>query len=196
MDKLRSLGVKAKESVHEVNEMFDCNGELASTDSRLRLRTRYELKDGWESGLLTIKQPQPASSDGLKREFELETELAADELSRLRSNLKTINYRLVSSYERVRHVLSGPFRDVEVVVDNLPDIGRFLEIEGEEDAVREAAELLGLSMNAALQDAYDTLHYNWCLSQGKSEVYFVEFSATEREFILAAERILFIPDSV
>lgn len=188
---LRCNGCTRAQCNFEQNEMYDCGGTLLALDSRLRIRTMVDLMTESTTGLLTVKQPMPRSGDGLKREFELEDDLNEEQIRALKSRLADAGYVLTSGYERVRHKITVPGHDVDLVVDLLPDIGRFIEIEGDADQITRFASKLGLDIKTAIEDPYDTLHADWCLSRGEPELAAVRFPSSTLKAILLAEKALF-----
>ena len=93
-----------------------------------------------------------ASDSAVKRHREDETEVADPEA--LAAVLDALGYRPALVYEKRRAawVVSG----AEVVVDELP-FGLFVEIEGDEDSIREAESLLGLAGAEAVHESYPEL---------------------------------------
>ena len=90
-------------------------------------------------GVFTYKE-RGASEAAVKRNREEETEVAdADALAAI---LEALGYRPSLVYEKRRstYMVGG----AEVVLDELP-FGLFIEIEGEEEAIHEVEELLGLT---------------------------------------------------
>lgn len=115
-------------------------------------RTRVlRLRRTGRRAVFTYKERTP-SDNPVKRHREEETVVAdADALSAI---LEALGFRPALVYEKRRttwHVAG-----VEVVLDDLP-FGLFVEIEGEEDAIIEAEELLELSSAVAEHASYPEL---------------------------------------
>jgi adenylate cyclase, class 2 len=93
-----------------------------------------------------------ATESAVKRQREEETEVS--DAAALASILDALGYAPALVYEKRR--TTWHTGGVEVVVDELP-FGTFVEIEGEEDAILKAEELLGLSAAEAEHASYPEL---------------------------------------
>ena len=130
---------------HESNLRFDTPDEALGRDGRaLRLRRDATCH-------LTFKG-QSRWVDGVRIRDEFETTVA--DLSSSASILHALGYVVVFEYEKYRAVYE--LADTEVMLDELP-FGDFVEIEGGLDAIRPAAEQLGLNWTAAIADSYHSL---------------------------------------
>jgi adenylate cyclase class 2 len=93
-----------------------------------------------------------ATESAVKRQREEETEVSdADALA---SILDALGYAPALVYEKRRTTWHA--EGVEIVVDELP-FGTFVEIEGEEESILKAEELLGLSSAEAEHASYPEL---------------------------------------
>jgi adenylate cyclase class 2 len=70
-----------------------------------------------------------------------EIEVTVDDYGRMMAILERIGFEKVHIYEKYRETFS--FRQVEVVLDQMP-FGDFVELEGSESGIREAADILDL----------------------------------------------------
>ncbi|HVF56956.1 MAG TPA: CYTH domain-containing protein [Pyrinomonadaceae bacterium] len=145
LERLREVGAARQgEEEFEVNTLYAGNG-LNARASILRLRRTQSR------AVFTYKERLPSTS-AVKRRREDETEVKdADALAAI---LDALGYKPALIYEKRRttwHVAS-----VEVVVDVLP-FGLFMEIEGEEDAILKAEQLLGLAETKAEPASYPEL---------------------------------------
>lgn len=174
----------------ERNVIYDLRGKpLHQVDARLRIRTFIDLLGQRNEALITVKKPKPNSSEYGAREFEAEVELHGSEAEEISEKFLASGLEVVSSYERIRHYFSFQDREVKVDVDLFPDIGRFIEIEGKESDAIEVARLLNLKLELSNPTPYDTIHADWCLSQGLEEEDFISFGP-HLDDVIAEETIL------
>ena len=132
----------------ETNTLFDdAKGTLRSSGRSFRVR-RYP-----HTGVLTLKGT-PRVSGGLKSRVEYETEVdSAETLERI---LMMLGYLPRFVYEKYREVWS--LRRTVICFDDTP-LGRFVEIEGREDAIRRVAKALGLRSEDFLSTSYPMLWF-------------------------------------
>lgn len=129
--KLVELGATFEKEVFEVNYQHR-GGEMDERGATLRLRKIGDFT------VLTYKE-KVRSDNGAKRKIEYETNVSDVEATE--AIIERLGYRLTAVYEKRRKYWS--MDDVEVVIDELP-FGLYMEIEGTEDAITNAAEKLGL----------------------------------------------------
>jgi adenylate cyclase, class 2 len=155
--RLLTLGAEqTKERVYERNVRFDNEyGGLLHKRRLLRLR-----QDG--TTRLTFKgdPPQAVVSEAKVRE---ELELTVSDFDTAVTLLQRLGFQPVQIYEKYRETFQlGP---VEVVLDELP-FGNFIELEGEEAAIRAAAANLGLEWSQRI--LYNYLYLMALLQQRKN----------------------------
>lgn len=127
--KLGELGAEFRSEVFEENYLHR-GGVIDERGAVLRLR-----KIG-DRTLLTYKERLRNDSD-IKHRTEHETTVSdVDAMERI---IECLGYKLSVVYEK--HRKTWHFRDVEVVLDELP-FGLYMEIEGEVHAIEEAEMLL------------------------------------------------------
>ena len=153
INQLESLGATLTHQLSETNSYFDtAEGTLKSTDQGLR--TRVEVANAGtpdESITTTITHKGPRTMGQLKS--RVESELDVDNARDAALLLGALGYQHVLSFEkrRIRYKLDG----CHVELDELPIIGRFVEIEGEsEDAVIAVREKLGLADEPIIRSSY------------------------------------------
>jgi adenylate cyclase class 2 len=151
--RLEELGATLTDQLSETNSYFDTpQGTLKSTDQGLR--TRVEVADAGtpEERITTrITHKGPRTMGQLKS--RVENELDVDNARDAAMLLGALGYHHVLSFEkrRVRYELDG----CNVELDELPIIGRFIEIEGESEAsVIAVREKLGLSDEPIIKSSY------------------------------------------
>lgn len=153
MARLQGLGAKLTHQLSETNSYFDTpEGKLKSTDQGLR--TRVEVANAGtadETITATITHKGPRTMGQLKS--RLETELDVDNARDAAVLLGALGYHHVLSFEkrRIRYELDG----CRVELDELPIIGRFIEIEGNsEEAVIAVRDKLGLGDEPIIRSSY------------------------------------------
>ena len=131
--------------VHERNVRFDtADGALLARQALLRLRQDSRVR-------LTYKglSDQDAGSEAKIRE---EIELTVEEFDRMALIFARLGFGAVQSYEKYRQTFH--WRDVEVVLDEMP-FGNFVELEGATDAaLKDAAAALGLDWSRRVLTNY------------------------------------------
>jgi len=147
---LRARGAHLEQSrILESNLRYDTpDGALAERGDILRLRRSADAR-------LTHKRPsQPAGELHARPEVEV---VVAD-FEATRELLERLGFVVAMRYEKHREVyLLGT---VEVALDELP-FGSFVELEGPTaQALRLAAEVLGLAWHQAFQGSYVNI-FNW-----------------------------------
>jgi predicted adenylyl cyclase CyaB len=143
-EKLRKAGAKLLVTGLERNIKYDRNGELSEKKELLRLRSYADGAD------ITHKRRRPSGPIGFKTREETVVMIENFEAGRLL--LERLGYEKVWIYEKKRAVWElGP---VEVMVDELPLIGCFAEIEGEPEEIKKAARKLGLDMKDSTTTTY------------------------------------------
>lgn len=130
--------------VYERNVRFDTpDHKLLRRAELLRLRQDTRAR-------LTFKGPAAADAESeAKVREEIELEIA--DFDRMATILIRLGYSPVQTYEKYRQ--TWRWHDVEVVLDELP-FGEFLELEGEEAAIKVAAAALGLNWSKRILTNY------------------------------------------
>jgi adenylate cyclase class 2 len=143
--RLSACGAEARGEEFEENILYAGPG-LGRGGRVLRLR---RVRGG--RAVFTFKESM-ADSGGVKRRREEETAVAEPEA--LAAILDALGYAPAAVYEKRREtwLVAG----VEVVIDELP-FGRFVEIEGAEDAILDAERLLELTSTPAEPKSYPQL---------------------------------------
>ena len=151
--RLQEFGAPLVAELSETNSYFDTpDGTLKSTDQGLR--TRVEVTNAGtpdERVVTTITHKGPRAMGALKSRYE--TEVIVDNARDAALLLGALGYHHVLSFEkrRVRYELDGCM----VELDELPVIGRFIEIEGPSgEAVNAVRERLGLSDEPMIRSSY------------------------------------------
>ncbi|MCD8352046.1 MAG: class IV adenylate cyclase [Planctomycetaceae bacterium] len=162
-EKLRRLGATEEGTVLERNWVLDSDDDrLKGWDVLLRIRTT-----GGDEAILTVKR---RGGDGEFKTRE-EVESRVDSADVLLKQFEMIGFRTAWIYEKKRS--TWQWRDCEVVLDELPEIGCFVEIEGEPDAIRRVATDIGLDPADHINDNYLGLWQKHLMARGESERHMV-----------------------
>jgi adenylate cyclase class 2 len=167
--RMNARGAPVAETVQEVNRLFDdAAGSLRQGGSALRLREDRRPADGAVlRTLLTFKGPRRQSR--MKRRLEFETAVGSAEP--MAAILGAIGLAEVFYYEK--HRTAWRLADCEVVLDELPHLGWFVEVEGpsEESVLARLADL-GLAGEPIIREAYLTLLSEHAVRSGGSPTHF------------------------
>jgi len=151
---LRKAGAKKADSGFEKNIIYDRGGELAQSERLLRLRSYSGKAD------ITFKRKIPAEKFKVREELRVRIE----SFEKGASLLEALGFRPVWKYEKKRQTweLDG----AGVTIDLMPMMGNFVEIEGSEKGIAEAAEKLGLDMTRGITKSYGDLFREYCKDMG------------------------------
>ncbi len=142
---LRKIGAKCTEHWQGRDIIFDKKNELRAGGRILRLRLR---KQWGKRAKLTYKGHY--QNHIFKIREELETWV--DEPVILFELLKRIGYEPVIQYEKKTGLWE--YRGIELVIEELPRIGYFMEIEGSEKEIRKVAGILGYDIKKGIKKSY------------------------------------------
>jgi adenylate cyclase class 2 len=136
---LKNLGAEFVAEQFQTDIHFDnADSTLSKSDQALRLR-RQEI-NGKVKFFLTYKGAREKSNFKKRREIEIEVS-NGDSMQVL---LESIGYKKTLSVEKKR--LLWRFGGCEIALDELPQLGTFVEIEGPDDkTITEVQQKLGLS---------------------------------------------------
>lgn len=144
-DSLLALGATPVHArVFERNERFE-TGEAALLRRGELLRLRQD------TGVrLTFKGPSAADAASEVKIRE-EIEVAVGDFDVMSAILQRLGFRPVQTYEKYRETFA--WGDLEVVLDEMP-YGDFVELEGPEASIRDAAGRLGLDWSQRITTNY------------------------------------------
>ena len=154
---LRDRGAQRMGTALEANQFFDTpDSTLLNADKGLRLRTSRDLESGKERHLITVKGPQQTGQLKSREEAEAEVCDAAD----ARRVLLALGYEPTLCFEKRRE--SWELGGCKVELDELPILGRFVEIEGpDEQTIMKVREMLGLSDLPPIRTGYITMLWRY-----------------------------------
>ena len=142
--KLKRLGASNDGRCLERNWVFDdLESSFRKSGKLLRVRSM-----GGDSGVLTIKIPVVGGE--FKNREEIET--MVDSTTDLLRQLDVLGFRIIWIYEKYRQTWC--WHDCVLALDECPELGCFVEIEGTPECIREAATELGLDPDAHIEDNY------------------------------------------
>lgn len=107
--------------------------------------------------IITYKEPAQKKSQEFKILNEIETNF--DSFHDLRAILKGIGFSNEQIYEKERKIFvkKDPMKkDLLICIDSLP-FGHFIELEGDEASIKEAAKSLGLNWQDKILPSYRTI---------------------------------------
>jgi len=153
MARLDELGAVCIAELSETNSYFDTSeGDLKSSDQGLRTRVEVTNAGTPEQRVVTlITHKGPRSMGQLKSRYETEVQVGNAKDAALL--LGALGFQHVLSFEkrRKRYELDGCY----IELDELPIIGRFMEIEGPSaEAVLSVREKLGLTNEPIIRSSY------------------------------------------
>jgi adenylate cyclase class 2 len=138
-------GVQTVPRIHERNVRFETpDGALLKRNQLLRLRQDRRVR-------LTFKSETREDEAHAQVKVREELEVSLDDFDTTAAILQRLGFMPVQEYEKYRETFR--LGDVEVVLDELP-FGDFVELEGPEEAIRPAADLLGLDWSKRLLTNY------------------------------------------
>ncbi len=169
--KLNELEIKIKiDSQEQFQRVFDlCNQLFGQPTSHvLQLDEYYDTPDGQlkkqdlvirirsfgDKRMIALKSPRVELPSGLTNRIELE--FLAAEGNAVQDQLEKQGLQTREAAEKERWTFV--FKDFEIVLDTLPFIGAFIEIEGpSEAAIHEIVQLLHLSTSKVIRKNYGEL---------------------------------------
>jgi len=144
--RIRSLGAERQGGGFESNIRFDDDTMRLTREKKL-LRLRQDTRCR-----LTVKTPPDDADPGFKIFRELEVDVS--DSATMIAILAELGYFPRQVYEKQRETYL--FMQAELCLDTLP-YGHFLEIEGEKDDIRHAANALGLNWEKRITANYLSL---------------------------------------
>jgi adenylate cyclase, class 2 len=146
--KLKAVGADfLRERLHTDAYFDDSKSSLRKSDSALRLR--HQLIGKKDQVVITYKGPRRAGR--FKRRLEIQFEVSDGSLAE--KFLESIGYKRTIIYQKKRRVWH--YRDCEIALDELPFLGKFVEIEGpNEKRIAKVQEKLGLKELPHTHDSY------------------------------------------
>jgi adenylate cyclase, class 2 len=166
--RLREAGAERLGACMELNTFFDtADRSLLAQDKGLRVRHTCDFVSGAEKHVVTYKGPQ---QDGALKNRE-EVELIADDGKQAAQLLERLGYAPTLSFEKRRE--TWRLDDCLVELDELPQLGCFVEIEGpDEEAVLAVRETLELDDRPLVKTSYIAMVDELLKSSGAKKLEF------------------------
>ncbi len=165
-ERLQVLGARFVSRVLECNQLLDRpDRQLRAAGCGLRLRTVKTLDGPVQPPTITFKGAKEPGLYKRRRELEVEVSDAQDMIQ----ILAALDYHEVLIYEKLRE--SWQLGDCRVELDELPYLGRFVEVEGPgEEAIATVLSELDLAAAPLVPESYVALAAEWAegLSQRTS----------------------------
>ncbi len=156
-ERLEALGAEHLGGEFERNWVFDLpGGVLHRAGILLRVRNT-----GGAGCLITVKGPEEAGE--FKRREEVEC--GADSTEAVLRQFELLGYEKVWLYEKRRD--NWRWRGCALALDECPELGNFLEIEGEAGAIKLVAADLRVDVGGHLRDSYFGLWRKYLLARGE-----------------------------
>jgi adenylate cyclase, class 2 len=148
--RLRDSGARQVGSVLETNSFFDTRDRsLLSQDKGLRLRQSRDDATGKQRFVITVKGAQQEGPFKSREESEVNVEDGDDAAAVLHA----LGFEPTLSFQKKRE--SWTLGACKIELDELPILGRFVEIEGPDtDAIAKVREMLALSNLKPIQTGY------------------------------------------
>lgn len=141
-NKLKRHGAKFIGKTFERTLKFDTPANnLYKNGEFLRIRTGFK-------NVITFKRKLKSQSFKEREEIELEI----SNPKKMETILGKLGFTKKLIMEKYRE--KWQWEDIEVVIDKLPEIGNFIEIEGSKKAIRKTAKLLGLRLADGITATY------------------------------------------
>lgn len=154
----------------ETARHFEDNWLLDSPDCHLGERAAVlRVRSAAGGGAITYKERAEgvASSSRFKKRVEIET--AIDDPESAVAVFERLGYRKWFRYQKYRTVYRATLPDgseLQVMFDETPH-GPFVELEGEEDVIARAVELLGVAPEEYVLESYLAIQAEYCRRLGK-----------------------------
>lgn len=135
------------------------------------------LRSVGDESVLCLKRPPDASSVGDQNKVFEETETGVADREAMGTILRELGYEIAFRYEKLRE--TWKMEGVTVCLDHLP-FGRYVELEGSEQSIPRAEEILGLQGCPSTTMNYHQLNKAHLRERGFQEQDSFVFSDAER----------------
>ena len=154
----------------ETARHFEDNSLLDTADRKLGEREAIlRVRSAGGKGSITYKER--AGDDAPVSQFKqrVEIETAIDDPESALAMFECLGFHKWFRYQKHRTVYRATLpggSTLSVMFDETP-LGNFVELEGEEEAIAQALELLGVTPDDYILESYLTLQAEYCRRQGK-----------------------------
>jgi adenylate cyclase class 2 len=148
---LKESGATFREKVLQRDTFFvDKEKNLIATDRGLRLRR--QICDGGEKVILTYKGKRQKKGFKSRREIEVEV----NSFESMEEMFLALGLEKSIAFEKKRDYWF--LDECEICLDELPMLGKFVEVEGpDEAAIRRVLEMIGLSASDHVDESYSRM---------------------------------------
>lgn len=162
--RLKAAGGSMVEDLFETNVFFDTpDGSLRNSDSGLRVRSEVNVNDPAASRVI-VTHKGPRLPGPIKQRAETEMQVVdPDDAAGL---FTAIGFAEQIRFEKRRQ--RWRLDDCTIELDELPQIGQFIEIEGPgEESVMSVREKLGLADEPMIREGYASMVWQLLSSRGQ-----------------------------
>ncbi|MFH1791302.1 MAG: class IV adenylate cyclase [Candidatus Omnitrophota bacterium] len=153
--RLRTLGAVFISKNLEQDKYFRPKGfKVRATVIRLRVK-------GGKHGIFTVKYPKKGAKGEVYKVVH-EIEARVDNAAAFPDILNSLGFGQFFIKEKVRETYR--WKAAEILIDRLPYLGYYIEIEGDKKRIKEIAGLLGLDMSLATSKTYKRLFDSYRMS--------------------------------
>lgn len=160
---------------------FEDNWLLDTSDRQLSLRAAIlRVREVEGQGTLTYKEKAAPGAVVTQFKARLEIETPFEQPEEMVALLERLGYHKWFRYQKYRtvyrvHLPSG--NGLHLMFDETP-LGNFAELEGPEEAITEAVQLLGVKPSDYILESYLALQASFCRAQGRDLIDMVFDPAT------------------
>ena len=136
VERLRESGARRGVSLQQRDFYWNHPArDFGQTDEAFRIRTEGD------KNALTYKGPKIDTQTKTRREIEFDIAAGAETLAQMEEMLTALSFRPVRAVDKIRqpYYLARDGRDFEVVIDDVRELGTFVEIETQADDVQRDA---------------------------------------------------------
>lgn len=156
---------------YEKSIMFD-NAEKRMNNEDARLRVR-QIGEGMDGSKIEFTYKRRLKADGpIKKEEEIEVVMETNPHLFI-TILNKMGYEKTTSYERYRSTYI--YNGLKITFDEFP-FGHILEIEGEEEVIKNECAELGLNVADSTLESCDDIYDRLCRENGVRALNHIEFS--------------------
>jgi len=181
---MKMPGIFYEGKVYEKTTMFDnLSGQMQKEDARLRVRQISEDKNSKDQKIEFSYKRRIKADGGIKQEEEIETSFIAD-IDYFFKILNKMGYQITTSYERYREIYKDG--DIKITLDEFP-FGYILEIEGEENKIKDICRFLYLDISKSYPLSCDDVYVELCEKKGlksKNHILFNDQEMPQMDFNL------------
>ncbi len=155
----REIEIKFKiQNPQQIREKISKEGKLVGKAFEKTIRFDTQTKSLESSGKFLRVRSGFSNTITFKRKVENkefrereELELEISDLEKMRQIIKNLGFDKELIMEKYRE--KWKFKDVEIVIDTLP-MGTYIEIEGNEQSIKETAKTIGLNLENKILETY------------------------------------------